>query len=97
MIYKNCILIGIDVNLQTKRIDMKITIETLNFNELEKILALFQKLNIKDVQVTTSASQPMITKGNKSANPRALFGMWKDNPRDLKEMRKKTWSRNWDF
>ncbi|MFK7950955.1 MAG: hypothetical protein AB8G11_25470 [Saprospiraceae bacterium] len=76
---------------------MKITIETLNFTEFEKILQLIQNLNIQDIRISSNVDKPTIVKGNKSANPKALFGMWKDNPRDLNEMRKKTWSRNWDL
>lgn len=77
---------------------MKITIETFNFKEFEKILHLIQQLNIKNIQVTSNNEhKPTIIKGDKSANPKALFGVWKDNPRDLKMMRQKAWSRNWEL
>jgi hypothetical protein len=36
-----------------------------------------------------------ITKGDKSIDPKPLFGIWKDNPRNLEEIRKKDWTRNW--
>jgi hypothetical protein len=35
-----------------------------------------------------------IQKGDRSLNPRALFGIWKDNPRTLEQFRKEGWERN---
>jgi hypothetical protein len=41
--------------------------------------------------------KPTITKGDKSVNPRELIGIWKDSPRNLEEIRKKNWTRNWNL
>ncbi len=38
-----------------------------------------------------------ITQGDKSIDPKPLFGIWKDNPRSLEEIRKKNWTRNWNL
>ncbi len=38
--------------------------------------------------------QPFITKGDKSIDPKSLFGIWKNNPRSLQEIRQKAWERN---
>ncbi len=34
---------------------------------------------------------PVITKGDKTIDPTSLFGIWKDNPRTLEEIRQKAW------
>ena len=43
-------------------------------------------------EITVKATKPdytaFITKGDKSVDPRALEGIWKDNPRTLEEIRK---------
>jgi hypothetical protein len=38
---------------------------------------------------------PSITKGDKTIDPTPLFGMWADNPRDINEIRKNNFNRNW--
>lgn len=35
-----------------------------------------------------------IVKGDKSINPSELFGIWKNNPRTIEEIRSKSWNRN---
>ena len=37
---------------------------------------------------------PSITKGDKSLDPKALFGIWAGNPRNLQDIRKKAWKRD---
>jgi hypothetical protein len=37
--------------------------------------------------------QPSITKGDKSIDPNGLFGLWKDQPRNLTDIRKQAWQR----
>lgn len=36
-------------------------------------------------------------KGDKSIDPTALFGIWENNPKDITEIRKQDWQRNWDL
>ncbi|CAH0235965.1 MULTISPECIES: hypothetical protein [unclassified Pedobacter] len=48
--------------------------------------------NIKIVSLQDDL-KPNILKGNKSLNPKELFGIWKNNPKNLKDIR----SGSWDF
>ena len=43
------------------------------------------------VKASGNDTVPAITKGDKSVDPTALFGIWKDNPRTLEEIRKDAW------
>ncbi|MFK7934671.1 MAG: hypothetical protein AB8G22_14260 [Saprospiraceae bacterium] len=77
---------------------MRLTIELNNVGELEKVIQLLQSLQIKEVKVfptVETVPTPTITKGDKSIDPKALFGIWKAAPRSLEEIRTKGWSRNW--
>jgi len=38
--------------------------------------------------------QPTITKGDKTIDPTEFFGMWKEQPKNLADIRKKAWHRN---
>ena len=38
--------------------------------------------------------QPSITKGDKTINPDELFGLWKQQPRNLTDIRKQAWQRS---
>ncbi len=48
------------------------------------------KVSIKD---TSEIQHPVITKGNKALNPKALFGIWQKNPRTLNQIRSSAWKR----
>jgi hypothetical protein len=56
---------------------MRITIEAVDIDEVEKIIFLLKSLDIKKVELISGKSEhgPSITKGNKKINPRALFGI----------------------
>ena len=77
---------------------MKVTIEITNTAELEQLITLIKSLNIEHFKIIDSSvqSQPIISKGDKSINPKELFGIWKDNPRNLAEIRDQSWNRNWN-
>ncbi|OFX20691.1 MAG: hypothetical protein A2033_00960 [Bacteroidetes bacterium GWA2_31_9] len=76
---------------------MKLIIETTNFNEFEKILYFFKTIEIGSVKVISEhiIPTPKIHKGNKKINPKELFGIWKDNPKSLEQIRENSWKRNW--
>ena len=38
--------------------------------------------------------KPFITKGDKSIDPKGLFGIWASSPRNLQAIRQKAWERN---
>jgi hypothetical protein len=38
--------------------------------------------------------QPIITKGDKTIDPTEFFGMWKEKPRNLADIRKQAWQRS---
>ena len=67
---------------------MKITIEIDSKTEFEKLLSLFKSLEINEVEVM--ASDPIdtsIVRGDKTINPTDLFGIWKDAPRNITDLR----------
>ncbi len=82
---------------------MKVTLEITNFEELEKVLLFFKSINLDKVEVnykSESSIDPLndvLEKGDKTQDPTALFGIWKDNPRSLEEIRNKNWKRNWEL
>lgn len=77
---------------------MRLTIELNSIGELEKVIQLLQSLKITEIKITPSLKalpKPPITKGDKSIDPKALFGIWQDTPRSLQSIRAKNWDRNW--
>jgi len=42
-----------------------------------------------------TATELPITKGNKKLDPTALFGIWKNKPHNLQDIRQQDWKRNW--
>lgn len=55
---------------------MRITIETGSVSEMEQILRLLKSLHIRSVQISAAP------------HPTPLFGIWKDHPRSLEEIRR---------
>jgi len=74
---------------------MRVTLEISNFDEMEKLLSLFQTMNLKNIKIISSHKdlKSNILKGNKALNPKELFGIWKDSPRNIKDIRDKAWDR----
>lgn len=77
---------------------MTVTIEMSGIQEVEQLLKVLKSLNIKSIKVQTAAAstRPAITKGDKKIDPKALFGIWKDHPRTIEQIRSTAWKRNWD-
>jgi hypothetical protein len=77
---------------------MRITIEAIDIQDVEKIISLLKSLNIKNIEVIPgpSGQGPSITKGDKKVDPRVLFGIWKDNPRNIEAIRAANWKRDWN-
>ncbi len=75
---------------------MKVTLEISNESELEKLYKYFKSTNINFIEVVkeNTTSKPIVEKGNKNINPKALFGIWKDNPLDIIEIRENAWKRS---
>jgi len=57
--------------------------------KIEEIVELMKKFYLS----TENKPQPSITKGDKSIDPSGLFGLWKDQPRNLTDIRKQAWQR----
>jgi hypothetical protein len=83
---------------------MRLTIEVGNAAELEKIFLVLKSMDIENVKVVPTEqtkakkpAMPVITKGDKRIDPKALFGVWKNNPRSLEQIRSTAWDRNWDI
>lgn len=73
---------------------MKVTIEVDDQHKLETLMEWLRENKFLDeitVKSTKPDYMPTITKGDKSIDPTALFGIWKDNPRTLEEIRKDAW------
>ena len=77
---------------------MNVTFEINSQSELEKLFSLFKSFQFENVKVvsTPQINHALITKGDKSINPKSLFGIWKDKPRSLEEIRSQSWTRNWE-
>ncbi len=72
-----------------KTINMTVTIETSGIQEVEQLLVLLKTLDIKNIKIQSSPSTPQasITRGDKNIDPKQLFGIWKDNPRTIEQIR----------
>ena len=73
---------------------MRVTIEVSNTAEMEKLFVVLKSMNFETVHVMPAEKAqngrmpaPTITKGNKGIDPKALFGIWKDSPRSLEQIR----------
>jgi hypothetical protein len=76
---------------------MTVTIETNGLQELEQLMQMLQTLKLKHIKIQPSEAvelRPTITKGDKKIDPTELFGIWKDNPRTLEQIREMAWKRN---
>ena len=78
---------------------MRITIETSNWGEMQKLIAMLKSMEIHQFSIVNTDEDVdiPITKGDKSINPQALFGIWKDSPRSLEEIRENAWKRSWEI
>jgi len=78
---------------------MTVTIETSGIQEVEQLLILLKSLDIKNIKIQSSPAvfQSKITRGDKKIDPKPLFGIWKDNPRTIEQIRSAAWKRNWNI
>lgn len=69
--------------------NMTVTIETSGIQEVEQLLVLLKTFDIKNIKIQSSPSTPQasITRGDKNIDPKQLFGIWKDNPRTIEQIR----------
>jgi hypothetical protein len=75
-----------------------ITITTNSLHEVEHLLTLIKALNINSIQVATPSNVShslAIVRGDKKLDPTALFGIWKEKPRNIQQIRAAAWNRNW--
>ncbi|MEZ5043387.1 MAG: hypothetical protein R2828_26050 [Saprospiraceae bacterium] len=79
---------------------MRITIETTDIKELEILMKLLRELNLENINVIESEKieekEEFLIKGDKSIDPNELFGIWREKPRTIEEIRSKSWDRNWN-
>ncbi len=91
---------NINISFQNKlNTKMKVSLETNSFEELERIISLFKSMQLEKIEVNYSNTTPTnsIQKGDKTQDPRALFGIWKEKPRSIEEIRNQNWKRNWEI
>ncbi|MCO6486849.1 MAG: hypothetical protein J5I98_00460 [Phaeodactylibacter sp.] len=77
---------------------MRITIETTSIQEIEALLKLLHQLGLQGIRIIEQPDalpDSPFSRGDKSIDPGELFGIWKDNPRDIDEIRTRSWARNW--
>jgi hypothetical protein len=58
--------------------------------KIEEIVALMKEYYLS----SKNKPQPSIIKGDKTINPDELFGLWKEQPRNLTDIRKQAWQRS---
>ncbi len=72
--------------------------QTNNIQFIYQIFMLSNENNaLHSLYHQTTTNELPIKKGNKSLNPTELFGMWADKPRNLQDIRKNDWQRNWNI
>lgn len=71
---------------------MTVTFEISNSDEMEQLFSFFKIAKLDEIQVV-STLKPKIKKGNKNLNPKELFGIWQDNPKNIEEIRANAWQR----
>jgi hypothetical protein len=78
---------------------MTVTIEASGIQEIEQLLQVLKSLNIKTIKLQSSPipPRPSITRGDKTLDPKQLFGIWKDNPRTIEQIRSTAWKRDWNI
>ena len=64
--------------------------------EAQLIIQLLRQASVvtsvrEDSSAEAADSLPPIRRGNKAEDPTALFGIWKDRPRTLEEIRRRNW------
>ena len=81
---------------------MKITIEIDDLEQVKAVIALLTSLDIEHINVldstTTSPnlSSDEITHGDETEDPTELFGIWKNTPKTIGEIRRDAWKRAWN-
>ena len=76
---------------------MVTTIETTAIDEIEMLLQLIKRLDIKNIKVKSESKKVIpIIKGDKSLTPQDLFGIWENNPKSLDDIRNTAWKRDWN-
>ncbi len=77
---------------------MTLIFETNNPSTLEKMMLFVKSLDdvniIREDTINTQIPIPTIRKGDKTINPKALFGIWKDKNVTIEEIREKAWKLN---
>ena len=78
------------------------TLKQIENNQLKDVLAFYkifllnnETLALHSFVDQITATELPITKGNKKLDPTALFGIWKNKPRNLQDIRQQDWKRNW--
>jgi hypothetical protein len=72
---------------------MRVTLEIADFDEMEKLLSLFRTMKLENIKIISpqNDAKSNIIKGNKSLNPKELFGIWKETPRNIEDIRANAW------
>jgi hypothetical protein len=73
---------------------MRITIEIDSKSEMDKLSALLKSFNINAVKIaSTNTTTLTVNKGDKTIDPKGLFGIWEDQPQTIENIRKSAWQR----
>jgi hypothetical protein len=72
---------------------MKLTVEISDVSEIEKLLLYLKSEKINSFRIG-SESVPHVEKGDKSLSPKEFFGLWKNRPKKLEDIRVNAWRSN---
>jgi len=75
--------------LENKQNDIKVFYQIFLLNNETMALQSF-------MNQISSIELPII-KGDKKLNPTALFGIWENKPRNIEDIRKQNWKRNFEL
>jgi hypothetical protein len=72
---------------------MKLTVEISDKSEIEDLLSYLKMHKINSWQIL-DYPQLTVEKGDKTIDPKAHFGLWKNSPKNIEDIRVKAWNRS---
>lgn len=74
---------------------MRVIIEITDNEEIKQLMALLRELGIDNYNIIEKRDEnSSISYGDRDIDPSELFGIWKDSPRKIDEIREEGWNRS---
>ncbi len=86
--------------LHTVKDDIFKQVENNNLNNVKNFYQIFllnNEVSSLNSLIKKSTENLSIKKGDKTLNPKELFGIWENNPCKIQDIRKYDWQRKWNF